>query len=601
MRRFYFSTALFLFCSFLYAQTPVTTESVPQEDQTIHSTVQNVLLDVTVLDKNNKPVTSLGKEHFTIFEDGKPQQLASFEEMGTKPYVPPPALNLPPHVYSNIPSIGASASLYVLVMDSLNTAIKDQMYMRQQMLEFLKKLPQGSRIAIFGLSNRLYILQGFTSDPAALQEALKNKKSWAKSSILMDDPDVESMSDMMSDMSGSTEATANMAAFMDSVTNFQNEQRIQNTMDAFNSLALYLSVMDGRKNVIWFAGNFPLNMFPDMSQANPFDAISVHGNDWLNAAGLMAAQRISFYPVDARGLTTPAVFSASRSGAGLARNPNAMNQALSKEFASDFNTHTAMEDLAGLTGGKAFYNRNDLNHVLDSVMEIGRNYYSLSYAPPHTKYDDAFHKIRVKLDIPGYKLLYRNGYFASDPAHLAGRQTQLNPDPMLASLMRGTPDTTQIPFKIRVLPADPQPDMSKSEERRGELSTGFKNVPARFVADWAIDVHSIRFTRSSSGVYAANIRMVLAANDADGRLLNAVDNNVKIQTDKQHYDFYSAHGLQFHQEIDLPKGEVFLRTAVVDLANNHSGATEIPLLVNPTPKKKNAATTPAPAQETKKP
>jgi VWFA-related protein len=568
----------------------------------IRSSVQNVLLDVTVLDKQNKPVLNLGKEHFLIYEDGKPQRAAYFEEMGIKPYVPLPPLNLPPHVYSNIPSIGASDSLYVLVMDSLNTAMKDQMYMRSQMVNFLKKVPQGARIAIFGLSNRLYILQGFTTDPTVLQNALKSKKSWSKSSVLMDNPDVESMSDqmtdMMADLPGGDAVSANMSAFMDTMQNFQNEQRVQRTLDAFNSLAIYLSVMDGRKNVIWFAGDFPLNLFPDMTQANPFDAISSHGDDLRNTAGLLAAKRISIYPVDARGLESPPMFSASQSGANFARNPNAMNQAITRDFQKNVATHGAMDDLAEMTGGKAFYNTNDLSRAIQTVMEIGNNYYALSYSPPEHKYDEKYHKIAVKLDIPGYKLLYRNGYYASDPAQLVGRQTALNPDPVMASLMRGTPDTTQIPFKISVLPANPQPDMSKPEERRGELSTGFKKIPARFVANWAIDVHSIRFTRSSDGVYAANIRMVLAANDADGQLLNVTDNTAKIQTDKRHYDFYAVYGMQFKQEIDLPKGEIFLRTAVVDLANSHSGATEIPLIVNPAPKKKDATT---PTSEAKKP
>jgi len=39
-----------------------------------------VFLDVTVLDKNGKPVTNgLGQDDFTISEDGKPQRIFSFE------------------------------------------------------------------------------------------------------------------------------------------------------------------------------------------------------------------------------------------------------------------------------------------------------------------------------------------------------------------------------------------------------------------------------------------------------------------------------------------------------------------------------------------
>jgi ABC-type microcin C transport system duplicated ATPase subunit YejF len=43
------------------------------------------------------------------------------------------------------------------------------MYVREQMLEYVKKVPQCTRMAVLGLSNRLYILRGLTTDPAVLK------------------------------------------------------------------------------------------------------------------------------------------------------------------------------------------------------------------------------------------------------------------------------------------------------------------------------------------------------------------------------------------------------------------------------------------------
>ena len=38
-------------------------------------------------------------------------------------------------------------------------------------------------------------------------------------------------------------------------------------------------------------------------------------------------------------------------------------------------------------------------------------------------------------------------------------------------------------------------------------------------------------------------------------------------------------GMQIHQQIDLPAGEVYLRATIHDLVSDHVGAVEIPLMV----------------------
>jgi hypothetical protein len=50
-------------------------------------------------------------------------------------------------------------------MDVLNTVVQDQAYAHKQMIEFLKALPGGQRVALFALGTRLRMVQGHLSPP----------------------------------------------------------------------------------------------------------------------------------------------------------------------------------------------------------------------------------------------------------------------------------------------------------------------------------------------------------------------------------------------------------------------------------------------------
>src|SRR6516164_6674898 len=49
------------------------------DEYTFHAKTEVVLVNVTVRDKNGNPVKDLNREDFTILEDNKPQQIASFD------------------------------------------------------------------------------------------------------------------------------------------------------------------------------------------------------------------------------------------------------------------------------------------------------------------------------------------------------------------------------------------------------------------------------------------------------------------------------------------------------------------------------------------
>src|SRR6187549_2386601 len=68
-----FFTSFTLFTSF--------TRSQSQKPPVFRAGVELLQIDVTVLDKNHKPVRGLTKDDFTLLEDGKPQTIDGFAEV----------------------------------------------------------------------------------------------------------------------------------------------------------------------------------------------------------------------------------------------------------------------------------------------------------------------------------------------------------------------------------------------------------------------------------------------------------------------------------------------------------------------------------------
>lgn len=164
--------------------TAETSNTIPMQDggrqtggPSIRSPARLVIVDV-VLSDDDRPVKGLQPGLFHILEDGHEQTIKVFEEHNSldpsQIQVMPP---LPANTYSDFPESTVTTATNVLLLDGLNTPTNDQAYARQQMIEYLKNIPAGKRIAIFALTSRLRIVQGFTDDRKVLLAALTNQRN----------------------------------------------------------------------------------------------------------------------------------------------------------------------------------------------------------------------------------------------------------------------------------------------------------------------------------------------------------------------------------------------------------------------------------------
>jgi hypothetical protein len=233
-----------------------------------------------------------------------------------------------------------------------------------------------------------------------------------------------------------------------------------------------------------------------------------------------------------------------------------------------------MEELAKDTGGQAFYNTNGLDAAMAQVVNNGARYYTITYTPTNNKLDGSYRSIQVKLRSGKYKVAYRRGYHAENLKTADAAQQEKKGDPLLPLMRYGMPDLSQIVYKVRVQPVDPQP---APDAARASSNRELKAPVTRYTVDFAVLVDDLRLDVTSEGKHHGNVEVMLVAYDPNGEPLNLLVSTREISLDAKAYAASQRLGLQIHEVIDVPKTDAYICTGVYDPASNKAGTIAIPL------------------------
>jgi VWFA-related protein len=525
-----------------------------------------VIVDVVVTQGKGEPVVGLHKDDFQVSEDGNAQTISFFEEHtgGTvSPVTLPP---MPPGVYTNYPTIKTTDSINVLLLDSLNTQASDQSYVRPQMVKYFRTAlaaPSGARIAIFTLGSKLRMVRGFTPDSAGSLAALTDPKSGFEVKF---ESQLASGSRKTSEQLACSEIKAPVAIaackdFFAEEDASRTADRVVMTLQAFQALAHYLERFPGRKNVMWVSGSFPLSFFPE---SNPRGGHrQEYRREIRQTADLLTADQVAVYPISATGLTGVAGFHP--------RDPLSVQSDESQKPIRDVDPELvqtiSMDALAQDTGGKPFYNTNDLSVAVKEAINIGSHYYTLTYTPTNVKLDGKFRRIEVKGINRSYKLAYRRGYYMENAETEQALEQRPVSDPLLPFMSFGMPDVAEILYKVRVA------------ELEGPKSADPTKSVVRYRVDFAILPQDVKLQANAEGDRTGNIEVGVIAYDYDGKVLNAIGKKIPIRLQHDLFAKMQQGGFQLHEEIELPKTDVFLQTGIYDLTANHAGTLAIPVHV----------------------
>jgi VWFA-related protein len=591
---------------------------------TIRTFSNIVVIDVVVTDSQGNPVRGLKGSDFTLTEDKKPQTIRHFEEHTASPesrVEMAPAPKLPPGLFTNKSAAPENGPVNVLLLDYLNTPLTSQPYARKQLIEYLNKAPAGTRIAIFALTDHLVMLQGFTSDTEVLKAALTSKKGSPQSSDILSGGGTVGNTILTDAMANDPTAVAGMITqeMVDDVTrfqaldaSFQQDMIARITLDSFDTLARYLIGIPGRKNVIWFSGGFPLDVLPNPAEADPNDSVVRNDDEVRKTDNLLTRAQVAMYPVDARGVMTDSTQDLSNGG-----NPSspitagsgaAASEALTAGLTAVAQEHETMDAMAEDTGGHAFYNSNGLAQSVAKAIDIGSNYYTLTYSPTNMQWDERFRSVKIKVDQPNIKLSYREGYYAVDPNDRSrvaaqGAATAVAPPHTMATAMiHGGPDPAEILFKVRIRPANAPTEDSpiKTNQTNPDPKVKINGPFKEYSVDLVPDPKALNCRQEPSGNRHCSLEVWTFVYNTDGQKLITASNRLYRYLTPADYAQLLQGGMAFHQEISVPvKGQYYVRTAIHDMISDRVGAVEIPIAsvarLEPLQAMAAPATAPAPA------
>jgi len=520
---------------------PPPPQQAPPADFVLRIQTRLVTVDVVATDAHGNVVRDLKPEEFEVSDGGR-QKIAQFAFVDKSVNAATASLSngaqpRPKGFYTNRAEFeNLRLPPTVILMDALNTEGANLMQARHDMLRMLTTLPQDAPVAVFLLQQSLVVVQDFTSDPALLRAALDKA---------------------MSPGNAFSQATQSLEGFEKGNYARTMEIRVATTLDALTALARYLGGYRGRKNLIWVSASFPTVLLPDPdfdTNMNAFGGSPVAGGKVQDAANALTDAQVAVYPVDARGLESETVFSASENPQLRPDTPTpsrTISAQLAREKSERMMTQNAMELLAQGTGGKTCKNANNLSDCVETALMDSSSYYELAYDPQNVKWDGSFHGISVKTTRPGVKLAYRRGYFARDAENLVKNQS--NEKRLQRACMDSLP-ATAIPITAQAV----RPTKSDGIRYLMSISPSALNVA------------------TDGQLHKLSAEMATCVYRANGSSFQFFPRDLTQIFSEAAYQGLQASGLSGYLEV--PKaGTRRVRIAVLDIETGLTGALDIPV------------------------
>ncbi len=510
-------------------------------------TTRLVQVSVVAHDKKGEPVAGLTEDDFLLLEEGRQQKVSFFSVESSERVLS--AEVLPANTFSNYLERrgGIPTSLTVILLDGLNTRWEDQAYARNQIIKFLEQVRPEDRVAIYALGRQLRVLHDFSNSTASLLRVLARHKGQHAAELEASEPEEPD--------TGIAELDEFLREANQLISDFYTRRRAERTLGAFEAIANHLARLPGRKNLIWVSGSFPIAI--NLDNPNPRADRRTFSREMERAARALGGANMAIYPVDARGLVGLYQLDPAFSPASSVRSGPAREAAARRASQTHWSSLGTMQDLAELTGGRAFYNTNDIQGSIRRAISDTRVTYVLSYYPRHEKWDGRFRQIKVVVKRKGVEARHRRGYFAFPDEPLGKKEREA----IVRAAAWSPLEATGLRMSVRLPEAGPG----------GPVNTR----PLKF--EILIPPGDVTLA-PKEGEWAGTLDMAFVQATADGRNLGSRGQSIRIAMPAQDYARAQQHGLALSGELDLAEGAEQLRIVARDVASGALGSVTVPLV-----------------------
>jgi VWFA-related protein len=522
-----------------------------------------VQVPIVVTDKSGNHLHGLTKEDFHLFENGKEQKIATFEEIVSTNTKLPVAATKPGEFTNLTLSEQQPRTVTVIALDTVNTPFLDQSTGRRELVKYLAdSLDSGQVLALMIItSHGLKVVQGLTGDPAQLLQVLKKASGEIPA---MHGIDIDAQADAATgdipdipSVSPGSDPTAAIDTFVERgdaiYSQFQQQNAIETTMNAFLGIAWSLSGIPGRKSLIWATGGFPFTLSSPASVPGGYLSTLYE----RTMAALTAAQ-ISVYPVDVRGLvSTSPIGDASQS---RVRTGSALMRQISNRSWLQQSSIDTLNEFADMTGGKAFYNTNDLASSFKRAADDASSYYLASYYLDTHNNHSGWRQLKVKVDKKNSEVRARKGFFVTNATiHL-----ELTRSSDLTYALASPIEGTGVPMSVKWLGTTGEGAKKKTEF--------FIHMPANGVS-----------IEASEGQNHLNFDVAAAAfvdNSKNGQSAITSGKTVTANVPDAQMASLRANGIGMKDTLELGPGQYTVRVVIRDNATGKIGSVTAPLTVN---------------------
>jgi len=364
-----------------------------------------VLTNVVARDaKTGELVRGLRQSDFTVFENGKRQQIATFDFESVEMAAP-----------LSEPTVGGLAAgagggnaarvarpeelrnhrLIVMFFDLTSMQPEDLDRSVEAAQEFLRaKMQPADLVALVSLGDTLKVDQDFTADKNALihEVAVYNGtegQGFAQGAT--------ANSNQVEDASGYTPDESEY-----------NDLNTDRELFALRSIARSLEKITEKKSLLYFSGGITRDGIENQASLRAAINAAVRAN-------------LAIYSVDTRGLQT--ITPMGDASTGSLRGTGAYNGgALGNNMQANFASQEVMASLSSDTGGKAFFDSNDFAPAFARVQSDTSAYYAIGFHSSNPLRDGRYRKLIIKVNRPGTRLEYRLGYYAPADFKHAGKE-----------------------------------------------------------------------------------------------------------------------------------------------------------------------------------
>ena len=383
-----------------------------------------VLTNVVARDaKTGEFVRGLKQSDFTVYENGKQQQIASFDFQSVEMAKPlneatinglaaGPTGSGSKAVVVAKPEDLLNHRLIVMFFDLTSMQPEDLDRCVEAAQAFLRtKMQPADLVALVSLGDTLTVDQDFTADKNALIREVGIYNGTEGQGFAQG---ATSNSNQVEDTTGYTPDESEY-----------NDINTDRELFALRAVSKSLERITEKKSLLYFSGGISRDGIENQASLRAAINAAVRAN-------------LAIYSVDTRGLQ--AISPLGDASTGSLRGSGAYNGgALLNNMNANFASQEVMATLSSDTGGKAFFDSNDFAPAFAQVQRDTSAYYAVGFHSSNLARDGKYRKLTIKINRPGIKLEYRPGYYApADFKHSGHEDRERELEEQLASDLPAT-------------------------------------------------------------------------------------------------------------------------------------------------------------------